>query len=191
MSKAVTLSNVNESLDRTQEIMPGQETLPQRVPAQRDFRTGVAAVPDNPAPPTTLHMRPELPTGQIVTSGQLKQPKPPLKLRVRTLRKGGRWSMYGAAVLLVSWTLWAAQSPRGGLANEGLILVIILAVGVGLFGVSRLVGGIVLERMLKRTRRSARLSHLAIGLFLAAAGLSLLSQIEWLVNVVSQVRGIQ
>lgn len=181
--------HVNESLDRTQEINPDEATRAKRMPARTDFRTGVAAVPESAPHETTLHMSTELPTGQIVTSGQLKRPRPPLRLRVRTLRKGGRWSMLGAAVLLVSWTLWAAQSLRDSLTNEALILVIILAVGAGLFGVSRLVGGIVLERWLKRTRRSARLSHLAIGLFLAAAGVSLLAQVEWLVNVWASVRG--
>ena len=136
-------------------------------------------------------MKPELPTGQIVTSGNLKQPKLPLRQRLRNLRTGGRLSLFGAVVLLVCWALWAAQSPRGGMANEALILVLIVAVAVGLFGVSRLVGGIVLEKMLKRTRRSARLSHLAVGVFLTVAGVSLLSQVEWLINVWNEVRGMR
>jgi len=186
-SKEVTLSNVNDGLDRTQEM------LPQRVPTQMEFRTGVAAVPETP--PTTLRMRPELPTGQIVTSGHLKRPKLPLRHRLRNLRTGGRWSLFGAAVLLACWTLWAAQAPRGGvtnaLANEILILMLILGVAAGLFGVSRLVGGIVLEKLLKRTRRSALLSHVAIGIFLTAAGVSLLPQIEWLINAWNEVRGMR
>jgi hypothetical protein len=186
-SKEVTLANVNESLDRTRE-MPTE-----RVAAQSGspggFRKGVAPV--SPPRPTTLRMRPELPTGQIVTSGHLKQPSPPLRHRLRNLRTGGRFSLLGAAVLLVCWMMWAAQSPRGSLPNEILILVLIVAVAVGLFGVSRLVGGIVLEKMLKRTRRSARLSHLAIGAFLTLAGVSLLTQVEWLINLWNEVRGMR
>lgn len=178
---------MNESLDRTEEMLP--QRMPTQPKSQREFRKGVAQV--SPPPPTTLRMRPELPTGQIVTSGHLKRPKLPLGHRLRNLRTGGRFSLLGAAVLLVCWTLWAAQSPRGGLANEGLILFLIVAVAMGLFGVSRLVGGIVLEKMLKRTRRTARLSHLAIGVFLTLAGLSLLSQVEWLINAWNEVRGMR
>jgi hypothetical protein len=186
-SKEVTLSNVNESLDRTQEMPP------QRVPTQpeshKGFRKGVAQV--SAPPTTTMSMRPELPTGQIVTSGHLKQPKLPLQHRLRNLRKGGRFSLFGAAVLLVCWTLWAAQGPVSGLANEALILFLIVAVAVGLFGVSRLVGEVVLEKMLKRTRRSARLSHLAIGVFLTLAGVSMLTQVEWLITIWNEVRGMR
>jgi uncharacterized membrane protein len=182
LSKEVTLWNVNERLDRTQEMPP------RRVPTQREFRPGVAPV--QPPPTATLPIRPELPTGQIVTSGHLKRPKPPLRHRLRNLRTGGRFSLIGGAVLLLCWTLWAAQSPRGGLANEALILFLIVAIAVGLFGVSRLLGGVVLEKMLKRTRRSARLSHLAIGVFLTIAGVSLLAQVEWLISAWNQVRGM-
>ncbi|HZM83366.1 MAG TPA: hypothetical protein VFC19_47230 [Candidatus Limnocylindrales bacterium] len=178
---------MNESLDRTQEMLPRR--VPTQPQSQQEFRKGVAQV--SPPPPTTLRMRPELPTGQIVTSGHLKQPKLPLRHRLRNLRTGGRFSLLGAAVLLVCWMLWAAQSPRGSLANEALILVLIVAVAVGLFGVSRLVGGIFLERMLKRTRRSARLSHLVIGVFLTLAGVSLLPQVEWLINAWNEVRGMR
>lgn len=170
-------------MDRTQEM------LPERVPTRTEFRTGVAQV--SSPPPTTLRMRPEMPTGQIVTSGHLKQPKPPLRRRLRHLRSGGRFSLLGGGVLLFCWILWAAQSPPGSVANEGLILCLIIAVAVGLFGVSRLLGGVVLEKMLKRTRRSARLSHLAIGVFLAVAGVSLLSQVEWLINAWNGVRGMR
>lgn len=186
-SKEVTLVNVNERLDRTK-AMPTQR-VPTRLKPREEFRKGVAPV--SPPPPTTLNMPRELPTGQIVTSGHLKQPKPPLRRRVRNLRTGGRFSLLGASVLLVCWMLWAAQSPRGSLPNEILILVLIVAVAVGLFGVSRLVGGIVLEKMLKRTRRGARLSHLAIGAFLTLAGVSLLAQVEWLINVWNEVRGMR
>lgn len=189
-SKEVTLSDVNESLDRTQEMLPQRNPRrPAQPESRKEFRKGVAAV--SPPPPTTLRMRPELPTGQIVTSGHLKQPKLPLGQRLRNLRTGGRFSLFGAAVLLVCWTLWAAQGSVGLLANEALILFLIVAVAVGLFGVSRLVGGIVLEKWLKRTRRTARLSHLAIGAFLVLAGVSLLSQVEWLITAWNEVRGMR
>jgi hypothetical protein len=181
---------VNEGLDRTQELPPGQATseeptdqLPKR------YRPGVAVVPLTHAP--TVPMAPELPTGQIVTSGHLKQPKLPLRHRLRNLRSGGRWSLVGAGVLVVCWTLWAAQTASGGYANEALILFLILAVALGLFGVLRLAGGIVLERLLKRTRRSAVLSHLAIGVLLAAAGISLLPRVEWLINAWNDIRGMR
>jgi hypothetical protein len=185
LDKGDTLANVNESLDRTQEILPERE--PGRVP--RQFRTGVAAIPEHHEP--TLSMSQELPTGQILTKGHLKQPRPPLKRRLRNLRAGGRLTLLGALVLVVCWTLWAAQSPTGGYANEVLILILIFAVAVGLFGILRLVGGIVLERWMGRTRRSARLAHLGIGLFLAVSGISFLSRVEWLVNAWNSVRGMR
>jgi hypothetical protein len=175
---------VSEDLD------PTQEMLSERVPMQ--FRPGKAQVPtpeERRRP--TVQLPDDLPTGQIVTSGHLKRPRLPVRRRLRNLRTGGRWSLLGAAVLLVCWALWAAQSSGGGYANAVLILVLILAVAVGLFGLLRLVGGIVLERWLSRTRRSAVLSHVAIGFFLAAAGISFLPRVEWLINAWNDIRGMR
>lgn len=149
----------------------------------------MAPIPEPNEP--TLSLKPDLPTGQILTKGQLKQRKLPLRVRLRNLRAGGRWSVYGAAVLFVCWALWAGQSGRESLTSSGLVLVLILLVAVGLFAVSRLAGGIILEKLLSRTRRGAVLSHVAIGLFLAFAGVSLLRQVDWVIDAWSQVRGIR
>jgi len=57
--------------------------------------------------------------------------------------------------------------------------------------VARLAGSVIVERVLHRPRRGAVLSHVAIGLFLVAAGLSLLGQVEWVVTAWNQVRGMR
>lgn len=166
-SNPITLSNVNNGLDRTQEFPTEQ---------LGGFRPGVAAVPQQRDP--TLALAPELPPGQIVTKGQLKQPRKSLRARIRELRKGGRWTVFGLAFLMVCWALWAGQSRTSG---AGLVLILILLIAVGLFAISRLAGGVILEKVMQRTRRGAVLSHLAIGFFLAVAGFSLLRQVEWVV----------
>lgn len=190
-SEPVTLSGVDHPLDRTQELPT--EAIgrggPEREAVGLRFQRGTAAVPEKREP--TLALKPELPTGQIVTSGQLKRPKPPLRERLRTLRSGGRWSVFGVIVLVVCWTLWAAQSGWANIGTSSLVLVLILMIAVGLFAVSRLAGGIILEKLLSRTRRSALLSHLAIGAFLTATGISLMLQIEWVIEAWNQAVGIR
>lgn len=192
----VTLSDVNDRLDRTQELPTeqlgrGTATEGHAPPDAQGmrFRPGKAAIPAKREP--TLAMRPELPTGQIGTSGRLKQPRPSLRTRLRLLRSGGRWSTFGAVVLVVCWSLWAAQSGRDSLTGSGLVLVLIFMIAAGLFGVSRLAGGIILEKVLSRRRRSALLSHMGIGLFLVSAGVSLLLQVSWVVNAWNQAVGIR
>lgn len=179
-------------LDRTQEI-PTEALHPQQGrPGQQDFRTGVAAVPTQRQVDQTVSFEPTLAPGQIVTSGQLKRPDVPLNVRLRQLKAGGRWSVAGAIFLLLSWGLWAVSA--GGDSDHGtatLALFLVLVVAVGLFALSRLVGGVVLEKIMGRTRRSAWLSHAFIGLFLVAAGVSYLSSIDWVVDAWNFLRGVR
>jgi uncharacterized membrane protein len=147
----------------------------------------MAPVPAKREDPTLVE--PTLRPGHIVTSGQLKRPNLPLRQRMRNLRAGGGWSVAGLVVLMVSWGLWAAETGAERLKGSALVLVLILGVAVGLFGLSRLVGSIVLEKMMNRTRRSSVLSHLAIGLFLTVAGASLLRQVEWVITAWNHLIG--
>ncbi len=157
-------------------------------PRQRnDFRPGVAPIPSKRDDPTLVE--PTLRPGHIVTSGGLKRPRPPMRQRARLLRAGGGWTVAGLVVLLTCWGLWAVEAGAESLKGSALVLVLILGVAVGLFGLSRLVGGIVLEKLMNRTRRSSVLSHLAIGLFLTLAGASLLRQVEWVITAWNHLIG--
>ncbi|MEV4411966.1 hypothetical protein [Catellatospora sp. NPDC049609] len=178
-------------LDRTQEIPT--ETLHTQQPraGQTDFKTGKAAVPAQRQVEQTVSFEPTLVPGQIVTSGQLKRPDVPLGVRMRQLKAGGRWSVAGAIFLLVCWGLWAASAGDGDHGVATLALFLILLVGVGLFALSRLVGSVVLEKIMGRTRRSAWLSHAFIGVFLVAAGISYLSSIGWVVDAWNFLRGVR
>jgi hypothetical protein len=126
----------------------------------------------------------------IATRTSLKQPSVPLRQRVRMLRRGGRWSAIGAGVLVGCWALFALSSLSGDLAPATLALLVILAVGAFVFGVSRLVGLVILERSMGRVRRSAWASHAVAGLFWVAAGITYLSRIGWVVDAFNFIRGV-
>jgi hypothetical protein len=65
--------------------------------------------------------------------------------------------------------------------------VVTLVVAVGVFCLARLVGHLVLERWLGRTRRSARGSHMVTALFLAGVGIADLQQVQWVMDAVHWV----
>jgi hypothetical protein len=161
---------VKNRLDRTQEV----PTVP--VPSSRqrdDFRPGVAPIPAKREDPTLI---------EPTLRSQIRRPKPTMRHRVRNLRAGGGWTVAGLVVLVVCWALWAIQSGADSVKGSALVLLLIAGVAVGLFGLLRLVGSIVLEKLMNRQRRSSVLSHLAIGLFLTLAGASLLRQVEWVIT---------
>ncbi|MBV1856747.1 hypothetical protein [Catellatospora tritici] len=172
-------------LDRTQPI-PTEVVKPQ----QAGFKPGMAAVPTQRQVEHTVSFEPTLAPGQIVTSGALKRPVLTMSVRLRQLRIGGRWSVAGAVFLLVCWGLWTASSD-GDHATATLALVLSLVVAVGIFGLSRLVGSVVLEKLMGRSRRGAWASHLTVGLFLVIVGFSYLSQIEWVVDAWNFLRGVR
>lgn len=127
----------------------------------------------------------------IATRTSMKQPSVPLRQRIRMLRRGGRWSAIGAAVLVGCWGLFVLSSLSGDLAPATLALFVILAVGVFLFALCRLVGLIVLERSMNRVRRSAWASHAVAGLFWTAAGVTYLTRIGWIVDTFNWIRGVR
>jgi hypothetical protein len=178
--------------DRTQEIPTEALQTQQPGPGQKDFKTGVAAVPAQRQVEQTVSFEPTLAPGQIVTSGHLKRPDVPLGVRMRQLKAGGRWSVAGAIFLLVSWGLWAASAGGDSdHASATLALFLVFVVAVGLFALSRLVGGVVLEKLMGRTRRSAWLSHAVTGLFLVVAGVQYLRTIEWVIDAWNFLRGVR
>jgi hypothetical protein len=175
-------------MDRTQELPTEPVKLPQQQ-RKPGYQPGKAAIPPRRSDPT-LTFEPGLPPGKIVTSGQLKRPAMPMRDRLRLMRIGSGWTVAGSTLLLGCWMLWAIDS---GIQFSGavLTLAIIAGVALGLFVLCRLVGGIVLERMLSRTRRGAVLSHLTIGLFLTVVAFSLLSQVDWVIAAWNFLRGIR
>lgn len=88
----------------------------------------------------------------------------------------------GLLVMLVGWSAWALTAGPAQLSQSGVVLGLIVAVAIGLFAVLRLAGGLLLERMLGRSRRSATLSHLIVGAMLVVAGVSLLRQVPWVLT---------
>ncbi|NUP31923.1 MAG: hypothetical protein HOU01_09415 [Streptomycetaceae bacterium] len=126
----------------------------------------------------------------IVTRGPLKQPSVPLRQRVRMLKRGGRWSAIGAAVLVACWGLFALSASNGDQVSAFVALLVIFVVGAFFFGLCRLVGLVVLERTMNRVRRSAWVSHAIIGLFWAACGVSYLSRITWIIDAWNWIRGV-
>jgi hypothetical protein len=188
-------------LDRTIDISSDEPTLPmhaqQNTPAA-NYSPGKAVVgratPGSTEPTLTFEEDSAVFAGPgIVTRGPIKEPSVPLRHRVRMLRRGGRWSMIGVGVLLGCWGLFAlSESSRAGdQVAAALALLVVLGVGVFLFALCRLVGRVVLERSLRRVRRSAWVSHVIAGLFFASAGITYLARIGWVVDALSWLRGVR
>ncbi|HEY3010978.1 MAG TPA: hypothetical protein VGJ63_23385 [Micromonosporaceae bacterium] len=162
--------------ERTVDMTPGPSS------AFSPFQRGVAAVGRPVASGSdTL----------VETSGSRRQvmvPRPPLRYRLRRLRRGGEWTAIGALVAFVSWGIWAISLRGGSLTIPILAFVLVLLVGGGVFALSRLLGRVVLERSLGRARRSAWPSHLVTGVFLAAAGVAYLGQTDWVIDAWTWLR---
>ncbi|MFD2766426.1 hypothetical protein [Micromonospora eburnea] len=154
------------------------------VPPQRDgFRRGVASV-GQPRTPRTE---------QFATVDQTdwsddSAPRRPMSWHLARLRRGGEWSAAGGLFAFVCWGIWAI-SGRGELGTPLLTFVLSLLTAVGLFGLARLLGRLVLERQLGRVRRTARGAHLATALFLVGVGVAYLQQTEWVVAAWNWVTG--
>lgn len=159
--------------ERTVEVPPRPEA----------FRPGVAQV-RSPAGggtgafPAAAHE----PTGTGWPGPGDPQRRLPVGLRMRQLRRGGRWSVTGALFAFVCWGIWAV-SARADLTTPVVTFVLTLLVAAGLFALCRTVGRVVVERHFGRVRRSARGAHLVTGLFLAGVGVGYLRQTEWVVEL--------
>jgi hypothetical protein len=113
-----------------------------------------------------------------------------VRYQLRQLRRGGEWSWIGGLFAFVSWGIWTISVRGADLVVPVLAFVLVLLVALGVFALSRLLGRVVLERGLGRTRRSAWAAHLVTGLFLAGAGVAYLGQTEWIVEAWNWVRGL-
>lgn len=137
---------------------------------------GVAKVPSRPAPERED-------TGEVPPSQWGPSPPPARvsRYRWRTLRRGARWTVTGVGFTVITWAMWAVTTRDGGMASRVVALAAVLGTAGLVFGVSRLLGRVVLENTLGRPRRSAWVSHLLTFLLLVIAGVAFLQQTWWAV----------
>jgi hypothetical protein len=109
-------------------------------------------------------------------------PRAPVRDQLRQLRKGGEWTTIGGLFAFICWGIWAISVRGGDMVVPVLTFVMVALVAGGVFALTRLLGRIVLERWLHRTRNSAVGAHLVTGVFLAGAGVAYLRQTEWVVD---------
>jgi hypothetical protein len=103
-----------------------------------------------------------------------------VRRRWRRLRSGAAWSWTGASFVLVCWGIWVLSVRGNTLVGPMIGLVLVFATGLLLFVLARLLGRAILEQALGRERPSAWPSHLTVGVFLTATGITFLQQIEWI-----------
>ncbi|HEU4421623.1 MAG TPA: hypothetical protein VFR67_03670 [Pilimelia sp.] len=152
----------------------------------RAYNRGVAQVGSPGAQPRSYQghdeTRGDTPIWRGAPDGLAGVPRPPMRYQLRQLRRGGEWTMIGGLFGFICWGIWAISVRAGDLTVPVLAFVLVVLIAAGVFALSRLLGKIILERGMGRTRRSAWPSHLITGLFLAASGVAYLKQTEWVVD---------
>gem|GEM_PF-2593925 len=139
-----------------------------------------AVVPKAPGPDPTGYAPPQAPA---------RPPRPPLADRMRVLRRGGGWTWLGASFATLSFAIYAVANRAHDLTASFLAYLLVYLVAAFLFTMLRLLGGYVLERGMRRPRRTARLSHLAVCAFLILAGVYYLRATPWVLSLVHWVAG--
>lgn len=152
---------------------PGTRVMePYRAPEPQ--QRGVAAVPQAPRRPDHDD------TGSTPPEEPDRPMRPLPGARIDTLRRGMGLSVTGALFSFVCWGIWAIANRNAQFLNNLVMFLLVLAIAVGLFALCRLVGRLVIEGMMHRSRASARLSHLAVGIFLVVTGVSFASRVSWI-----------
>jgi serine/threonine protein kinase len=149
-----------------------------RVPDQGSFSPGRSAGPAErrgPLPRLKLATDPEEPSERDLA----KQDRHPLLGPPGSLAKGFELSVIGGLFSLIMWLLRVITTGMETLQNQVLGYLFVLAVAIGLFFLVRIAGGILWGRWLHAKRRSARLAHLAAGIFLFMVGLDYLGELSW------------
>ncbi|WP_412541926.1 hypothetical protein R8Z50_05090 [Longispora sp. K20-0274] len=123
------------------------------------------------------------PTAEITE--RHREPSLPVGERLALLARGWEFSAVGAAFSFVCWGIWAFAGGFGGVGAKFGAFVFELVIGLGVFGLCRLVGLLIMVRWLGRTRRSARVAHIVVALFLAVTGLQYLDSTGWLSRFIS------
>jgi hypothetical protein len=146
------------------------------------FSQGRAHVSPPPAKPQFAEHEP---TG-TGWPGAAAPRRPAMSWRWSELRRGGEWTSAAVLFAFVCWGIWAISND-GSLSTPSIVFVITLVVAIGVFCLARVVGHLVLERWLGRTRRTARGSHLITALFLVGVGIADLQQVQWVMDAVHWV----
>jgi hypothetical protein len=172
-------------------VQPWSEPTVQATPgaAGRPFNRGVAQVNPRHTPRTD-----QFPTTEEHPHDEWQrqddEPRVPVRFHARQLRRGGEWTSIGLLWAFICWGIWAVSVRGADLLVPALAFALVLLVAGGVFALSRLVGRVILERMLRRLRRSAWGAHLITGLFLFAAGVAYLGQTQWVVDGWAWLRGV-
>lgn len=153
-----------------------------RVPGQNErqdgYSPGRSAGPPpgrGPLPRLKLDTDPEEPSERELD----KADRPPLLGPPGSLSKGFELSVIGGLFSLIMWLIWAIQQGMDTLRGQVFSYLFVLGVAVGVFFLIRIAGGILWGRWLHTKRKSARLAHLATGIFLFMVGMSYLDQLSW------------
>jgi hypothetical protein len=161
--------------------------LPPRSPFDRP-QYGRASVPV----PVLREPTAEMPTVPPRAAGR-SHPVSPVswqrssRASLRSLADGWGFTATGLLAMFCGWGLWAAAG-RGTIAAPLFGMVLVLLVAAGVFAISRLLGFVVLQRMMGRPRLHARWAHFLTGLFLTVAGVSYLAATSWIVSGVDWIR---
>ena len=169
--------------------------------------TATASVSPGPAPGTGGHFGRGVAT-PTRSAGRVPEEEPPVPTappeppapkrpwtgpggKLAALSSGSELSVVGALFAFVCWGLWTWDNFREStLGWQIFVLVLCFVVAAGVFAIARLIGTILLVRLLGRTRRTARLSHLAAGIFLVLAGVEFLQGVSWFVTAWDWVSGL-
>ena len=143
---------------------------------------GVAAVPVKEPDPTPGQPWPAPPAGPP------GPPPPPPPDPMVVLKRGSEITGVGVMFAFVCWGIWSVASGQDGFLDKFLMFLVVLAIGVGVFILARLIGKLVWERLTGRVRRSARGAHTVTGAYLAASGLGFLNQTPWVIDVWNWIR---
>jgi serine/threonine protein kinase len=103
--------------------------------------------------------------------------------RRRRLKRGGTWTVIGITFSFICWVVWAASKRASGLYVAPATYLGTLAVAVVVFIVLRLLGQLVIEGWMHRTRRGATGSHIGVAIFLIALGITYLGSTPWVANL--------
>jgi hypothetical protein len=178
--------------ERTLEVPPQDPWADPPTPAFPPAAPGGHAPPGVPRSPYTrgvAHVTPRTreftaehePTGTGWPGAAAPEDHRPSGARRGQWRRGGEWSSAAALFAFVCWGVSAIANGRS-LVTPAITFALILLVAAGLFALSRLVGHVVLERQLRRPRRTARGSHVLTAAFLVGVGVTYLRQTEWVMT---------
>lgn len=139
-----------------------------------------------PRPPQTPQTPP-----YTAPAGPPARVRPPLAVRMRSLKRGGGWTIAGGVFATLCWIIWAsANRSKSGVLVGPTVFLTSLVVAAGVFVVLRLVGRLVIETWMHKTRRGALGAHVGTAIFLFAVGVTYLQQTSWVVTFYRWLKGL-